>query len=154
MPIRARLNGDPPVMSAPSRVTLPALGFCRPVITLKSVVLPAPFGPIRPVTCPGSTWSSASESAMSPPNRTLIASADSSDISHLDSLECLVVQMTGPFEHLVLNAEGSVEFGHSVVRERAGDAEFVDLVAGDVEPSLLRDDGRLLGTCIGSPWQE
>ena len=36
------------VMSRPSSVTRPEVGCCRPVITLKSVVLPAPLGPMRP----------------------------------------------------------------------------------------------------------
>src|SRR5262245_53260907 len=37
---------------------------------LKSVVLPAPFGPIRPTTSPRPTSRLTSDSARSPPNRT------------------------------------------------------------------------------------
>ena len=40
--------------SSPSR-TRPPCGLSSPVMTLKSVVFPAPFGPISPVTVPGST---------------------------------------------------------------------------------------------------
>ena len=36
----------------PPMVTVPAEGRCRPRITRSNVVLPAPFGPIRPVNCP------------------------------------------------------------------------------------------------------
>ena len=50
-PGRSRLR----VMSWPRKRTRPRVGGCRPVMTLNSVVLPAPFGPIRPVTVPPST---------------------------------------------------------------------------------------------------
>ena len=39
-------------MSPPSMRTTPEVGDCSPVMTLNSVVLPAPFGPMRPVTQP------------------------------------------------------------------------------------------------------
>jgi hypothetical protein len=38
----------------PSKRNSPDCGLYRRVITLKSVVLPAPFGPIRPTISPGS----------------------------------------------------------------------------------------------------
>ena len=41
-------------MSLPSRLTLPGSASCSPVMTLNIVVLPAPFGPIRPVMRPAS----------------------------------------------------------------------------------------------------
>ena len=37
-----------PVMSSPAKSTLPSVGRFIPVITLKAVVFPAPFGPMRP----------------------------------------------------------------------------------------------------------
>ena len=37
-----------PTISFPMKRTLPASGFRMPVISRSSVVLPAPFGPIRP----------------------------------------------------------------------------------------------------------
>ena len=40
-------------------------------MTLNSVVLPAPLGPISPVTMPGSARSDTSESAATPPKWTL-----------------------------------------------------------------------------------
>src|SRR3546814_17839731 len=40
-------------------------------MTLNSVVLPAPLGPIRPVTCPAATSRSTSRTALWPPKRTL-----------------------------------------------------------------------------------
>ena len=49
-PRRARRCVLVRVTSAPPRDTEPRSGRCRPVMTLNSVVLPAPLGPIRPVT--------------------------------------------------------------------------------------------------------
>ncbi len=40
-------------MSVPSKVMRPPLRLCSPQIALKQVVLPAPLGPMRPVTMPG-----------------------------------------------------------------------------------------------------
>ena len=66
-------------MSRPSRRTGPASGGCSPVMTLNSVVLPAPFGPISPVTAPGSARSrSTFASAMLPPKRTVTPRTSSS----------------------------------------------------------------------------
>ena len=44
-PLEGPLAGD----VAPSSTTWPGVGVCRPVMTLNSVVLPAPFGPMSPV---------------------------------------------------------------------------------------------------------
>src|SRR3954468_5134213 len=48
-------------------------------MTLNNVVFPAPLGPIRPVTRPGSAARSTSWRAMTPPKRTLTSSTDRSD---------------------------------------------------------------------------
>src|SRR2546423_212345 len=50
--------------------TFPPVGGCRPVTTLKSVVLPAPLGPMRPVTWACSASMSTPLSAWMPPKRT------------------------------------------------------------------------------------
>ena len=55
-----------PVMSRPSNTTEPRSGGIRPETQLKSVVLPAPFGPISPVIVPGSTTRSTPSSARMP----------------------------------------------------------------------------------------
>src|SRR5262249_59394819 len=47
----------------------PASGASRPLTTSKSVVLPAPFGPIRPVIEPRATSRLAPSSACKPPKR-------------------------------------------------------------------------------------
>ena len=49
-PMRARLcEADAGDVLAVDERTGPTLGVSRPVITLNSVVLPAPFGPMSPV---------------------------------------------------------------------------------------------------------
>jgi hypothetical protein len=52
-----------PVISSPSIVTRPEVGGRTPAITLKSVVFPAPFGPISPVIEPVSIRSDAPSTA-------------------------------------------------------------------------------------------
>ena len=55
MPRDAMRAGLQPLTSSPSNSTLPPSGRYTPVTTLNTVVLPAPFGPIRPKICFGST---------------------------------------------------------------------------------------------------
>ena len=67
IPIRAMLCGTSPAIDFPAKRTSPALGSYTPVITLKTVVLPAPFGPMRLTISPSRTCRSSSESARRPP---------------------------------------------------------------------------------------
>jgi len=52
IPRFANLCGGSPVTSPPLSRTLPFSGEINPVTTLKSVVFPAPFGPMRPSISP------------------------------------------------------------------------------------------------------
>src|SRR6266850_101708 len=70
-----RETGSPPT------VTLPPLGLYTRVMTLNSVVLPAPLGPIRATTSPASTVKETRSSATTPPKRTLSSRISSSAIS-------------------------------------------------------------------------
>ena len=54
-PRRARVTADQCVASLPSSHTRPSFGFRTPEMTSKSVVLPAPFGPMSPQTTPRGT---------------------------------------------------------------------------------------------------
>ena len=54
----------------------------RPVIALKQVVLPAPFGPIRPRISPRWMSKVTSSSAVRPPNLTVRSSTSSSVLAH------------------------------------------------------------------------
>jgi hypothetical protein len=67
MPFRARQTGDLRVMSVPSYAIAPVSGRRIPDSTLKSVVLPAPFGPTRPQISPGPTDTVTSRRAWTPP---------------------------------------------------------------------------------------
>src|SRR5437588_1021004 len=66
----ARLCDGQSVTSYPKRWTRPETGFTFPVITLNSVVFPAPLGPMSPTICPAPTLSETVSSALTPPNRT------------------------------------------------------------------------------------
>src|SRR3954447_11047453 len=68
-PSRARARDGRVVTSSPNSSTRPAEGARSPAITLKSVVLPAPFGPRIARRSPGSTSSVTSRTAWRPPNR-------------------------------------------------------------------------------------
>ena len=68
-PSRAIWCGRLRVMSWPSKRTRPRLAGCTPVIMLISVVLPAPFGPIRPRISPCATEKLTPSTALSPPKR-------------------------------------------------------------------------------------
>src|SRR5258705_13503711 len=57
-------------------VAVPAVGWSSPRITRMVVVLPAPFGPRKPVTMPGSTEQVRSSTARIRPN-TLVRPANS-----------------------------------------------------------------------------
>ena len=63
-------------MSASSSSTRPDDGLRSPLITSNNVVLPAPFGPISPVT-PGSADSVTSPTAVTSPKRTVTPSTRS-----------------------------------------------------------------------------
>src|SRR4051794_27784671 len=68
MPRCGRCRLGTRVMSRPNKRTRPASGGISPVIRLKSVVLPAPFGPMMSRRSPGSTLRSMSLVTRRPPN--------------------------------------------------------------------------------------
>jgi hypothetical protein len=51
----------------PSNFTLPDSGLTMPEIAMKSVVLPAPFGPTIAMNWPSATSTETSTSAFNPP---------------------------------------------------------------------------------------
>ena len=83
-PIRATLNDGMPESDLPSNVHLPVSGLSKPVSRLKSVVLPAPFGPMRAVIALRgiSRWSTST--AVRPPNvrRDVVGDDDRVDLGH------------------------------------------------------------------------
>src|SRR3954463_1440277 len=69
MPSFARMRAGRSVISWPANSIVPDDGGKSPEITLKSVVLPAPFGPRIARRSPYATSRSTSRTASSPPNR-------------------------------------------------------------------------------------
>ena len=68
MPLwQMRFGGRPPI-SSPANVTEPAVGAYMPAMQLKVVLLPEPFGPIRPRISPSLTSNETFETAVKPPN--------------------------------------------------------------------------------------
>jgi len=67
IPMRLRSWGLAWVMGRSSKRMVPALGVRRPEMRLKTVVLPAPFGPMSPTISPGRTSKVRSETAVRPP---------------------------------------------------------------------------------------
>ena len=63
--------GGSPVMSSPSKMIRPVVGRITPVMQLKNVDLPAPFGPMMARISPGCTVMQTLLSAVSPPKRTV-----------------------------------------------------------------------------------
>ena len=68
-PIFARLRAGRCVTSRPKSSTVPDDGGMSPEMTLKSVVLPAPFGPRIARRSPSATSSVTSDTACRPPKR-------------------------------------------------------------------------------------
>ena len=68
MPLwQMRLAGNPAI-SSPANLTEPAVGAYMPAMQLKIVLLPEPFGPIRPTISPSLTSNETLETAVKPPN--------------------------------------------------------------------------------------
>src|SRR5262249_55701821 len=68
IPRRQRSGSGTSEMSAPRKTTWPAVGRSTPETRWKSVVLPAPFGPMIARSSPGPTERSTSATARSAPN--------------------------------------------------------------------------------------
>src|SRR5713101_7748468 len=62
-------SGVRPPISAPSKRMLPAVGVSAPEMQLKAVVLPEPFGPMRPRISPFLTSKDTPLRAVNPPKR-------------------------------------------------------------------------------------
>src|SRR5258706_12938085 len=135
---------------SPLTVTLPPLGLYTRVITLNSVVLPAPFGPMRATTSPASTVKETRSSATTPPKRTLSSRISSSAISA--QVYCELGRLANP---LLLRAglaarrqrpEGLGEVAPSLARRHR---EAARQRAGGVAGPGARKGGRVPGGAGG-----
>ncbi len=82
MPRRATACGASPPIGAPSKRMRPDVGASWPVMTLNSVVLPAPLGPMMARRSRGATSSVTRLSALSAPKARLNASVARSGGGH------------------------------------------------------------------------
>src|SRR5262245_59459479 len=69
MPLRAAMCGESPEMRSPRSRTSPELGARNDEISLKSVDLPAPLGPMIETISPSATSKDTSLTATRPPKR-------------------------------------------------------------------------------------
>src|SRR5438093_5022998 len=145
--------GVRPTIFCPSRKTVPAVGFCTPVMMLNKVLFPAPLAPISPTISPCSIANETSLKATRPPKSmvtprtssrakaspplpkpwTFIASSPSSDIfSRRDLLKELGVLVVSV--QVVLKRRVGGMDGHS---PSAGLAEVVHLRVDNLRQNLL-----------------
>ena len=75
MPRRQTASAARPSMRRPAKVIVPPSGTKTPAIMLKSVVLPAPFGPMTPQISPAATSNVTASTAVRPRNRLVTASS-------------------------------------------------------------------------------
>src|SRR5699024_1662712 len=96
----------------------PSVGRYTPVNMLKTVVLPAPFGPIRPTSAPSSIFMDRSSTARRPPNEMPSLITSSIAISNA-LLACLLCRAAGRtlFHKARLDA-GIVEDHHNDQQDR------------------------------------
>src|SRR5262245_14359644 len=80
MPREVMSDGDILVISLPSNINFPLVGLYNPVIMLKKVVLPAPFGPIRLTMAPRGITKSTLLTATRPPKLLVMACASRSKL--------------------------------------------------------------------------
>src|SRR6516164_1402362 len=82
-----------PAMDRPWKRISPELGRKTPATTLKTVVFPAPFGPMRPAISPGFTDRSTCERAVTPP-KVMMTSRNSSSAPDSSSRPVASVPVT------------------------------------------------------------
>src|SRR5882724_7602964 len=96
MPSRASSTGPMPAMSRPRKRTSPAVGRSRPVATLTSVVLPAPFGPTIETNSPSLTWNETLLSALNTPKIFETLMVSNSGVASAAGAGCISSPSTAP----------------------------------------------------------
>src|SRR3954452_14797059 len=146
MPRFARELGESRVISSPWNSIVPALGGTSPEMTLKSVVLPAPFGPRMARRSPYATSKSTSRTASRPPKRRPIprrrrigsaASAGAASVNDALARDLRDLRVADPRQASLHAAREVAARRRGLARERAAE-RLVD--ARDV---TLRLDGEL-----------
>src|SRR5437870_11920562 len=99
-------------MSRPQLRILPELGFSAPAIMLNRVVLPAPFGPMKPKICPLRTSKLTSLTAARPPKYRVMLST-----CRIGTL-AFSTESPEQFAQATQDAAGLEEIGRASCRER------------------------------------
>src|SRR5919197_2517306 len=94
MPSAVMRFGRSPVISRSAKRIRPWVGAYSPVIMLKSVVLPAPLGPMRLAIIPASSTKSMALTAIRPPKALLTLRASRSAML-VAFLLCLLMEFRG-----------------------------------------------------------
>src|SRR6266511_2475722 len=137
-------------MSSPLNRPRPAVGL-RPQMTLKSVVFPAPFGPMSPSTSPPFTERSMRSRASTPPKLRLIALASSSGLTGVRWLFAgsgrALFDPDGPVHreragHRQHDHQGDHAEGERKLDAVVPDEETVDQVHLDQRDSHVDDEAR------------
>src|SRR6185312_8726972 len=124
-PIRATLNDGTPASSVPSYAQWPVFGLSNPHSRLNSVVLPAPFGPIRAVMAPRGISRCSTSTAFRPPKRRVTPS----------------ITRIGSF--LATPGAGSPTASPVVLGRWMPVVDVVGSIGADPEPDSLLDKGHL-----------
>src|SRR5215470_13000828 len=142
IPSDASLCGLSPVRSVPPKVSRPASGRTNPHSTLSRVVLPAPFGPMTPVTWQGAAANDTESSAVRPPKRTVTSRMSSTPGlspgglgAHSELRFIALFLLTGQ-----LSLDDEPQF-----KARFGQQTRPNLIRGRTE-TLLPGEGRVSGT--------
>src|SRR5258708_1692297 len=85
-----------PAISRPRKRTSPAVGRSRPVTTLTSVVLPAPFGPTIETNSPSLTWKETLFNAWNAPKSFETLMVSNSGDASVARAGCISTPSTAP----------------------------------------------------------
>src|SRR5438445_12554163 len=136
MPRRQISDGRSPEVRSPLKNTAPAFSGMTPVIRLKTVLLPAPLGPIKPWIALRATVIERSATACRPPNRRL---TPRSSRSKADSHCSRVFAAPHPEEAPDRGRKGHQSLGRPEHGENEDGAEDEDLVVMQLAAELARD---------------
>src|SRR5690554_5372297 len=139
MPARAMRWAGRPVTGSPRSNTSPEVGANVPAMTLNSVVLPAPLGPMTPVILPRWTSKETSSRAVSPEKVLVTPRRRSSGVASVVGSDMLHLRVAG-----LLPTSGACDV--HAVGDRAVDALRQEDDDGDQQPA--EDHQRDAGTAL------
>src|ERR1700709_2699462 len=119
MPSLASSTGPTPAISRPKKRTSPAVGRSRPVTTLTSVVLPAPFGPTIETNSPSLTWKETLSSALNTPKIFETLTVSNSGAVTAARAGCISSPSTAPVDERLDGARQALRHEHHQEHQHA-----------------------------------